>query len=179
MSKQINTEEIIKAFKKHKPTEYDSILHLGLELKYISEGAFRSVYRIKHSNLVVKLPHIPIPNTGEFDSDYDEDQALETNIQHSIDEVKNIRKVLRNQKYKALHRYMPNVYYSNDEGLILMDYYETFKKWHRHLDDICRMLQHLVDDLKLEKKWENDIHWANLGYDANGEIKLIDVGILS
>jgi hypothetical protein len=138
-----------------------------LRLVHLGTGAFRSVYRIKGTDYVIKFPE---PNNNYL------------GIDHAQDEVKNIEKM---KKIKCLRPHLPKIHhYDRKSGVIVMDYYTRYRdkqankphptrtygdiSWERELiSDLIRILTGV---------WFNDLWDENLKLDKNNIVKFVDVG---
>src|ERR1700688_2699481 len=81
----------LKLIREHRPENLLTASNLGLKLIHVGTGAFRAVYRVKDTNLVIKFP--------DGENDYDA---------HSAFEIKNLQKLYQ---CKALRRHLPKIYF--------------------------------------------------------------------
>jgi hypothetical protein len=173
----MTTREVIKTLKKHKPgTVEDLLIYCGFSLKYEGGGAFREVYHILGTDLVVKVP------INELDED-----SLEwcrgTNVDHANREYTSWKKIMRSKrKYLALQPFMPLFHYFNPEtGIALVERYTNLS--HEDTDDPdiyaeITKLGYLVSDIT--KVDDADIEagkYDNVGFDAAGNLRIIDLGL--
>lgn len=156
--------DIIELFNKyHFESVYD-IKKAGLKIKEIGSGEFRTAYLIE-KQLVAKFP------TGDIR--YCKSNWGHTAIGHSINEVAAIKKVLKTRKFRPMHRYMPEILYFNEEtGVILMHRYDSVSS---DKSIICGMITDLADDIGLNYC---DFHEYNVGINDDGEVKVLDLGLM-
>jgi tRNA A-37 threonylcarbamoyl transferase component Bud32 len=138
---------------------------LGLKLIHVGSGAFRSVYRIKNTNLVIKFPDL---------YEYGED--------HSRDEVRTIKKLY---KYKVLRSYLPKIFYfDHRSSVIVMEYYDKYndrKAGNPHpmrtYGDITWERVLIIELIaKLTGAYFGDLYNINLRLDKNKHVKFVDMG---
>lgn len=149
--------DVVKIFKDHRPMNRQEAEKIGLSLYGARSGSFRSVYRIRDTDLVVKFA---------VDGD---------GIDHNIAEAEACFKILNSKKLKPLHRYMPKIYRSS-EHYIVMKYYRPMTG-----RDISRasvhIMRNMVEDFGFcHPDYGTDLHWRNLGFDTNDQIKFLDMG---
>lgn len=123
-------KKVVKLFRKHRPTDLEDILELGIpnwydiehekdgkiSLTYIGQGSFRKAYRINNLPLIVKL------STG---SDGLKDGS---NLEHTQNEIDAFNWVDTDPKLASIRKYLPKVYYTDHKfGVILMHEYQHYK----------------------------------------------------
>jgi hypothetical protein len=126
---------------------------------------FRSAYRIKDTNLVIKFP--------------DPDESGEW---HSRAEVKTIGRLY---KYKVLRSYLPKIFYfDRRSGVVVMEYYDKYsdrKAGNPHpmrtYGDITWERVLIINLIKrLTGEDFGDLYNANLRLDKNKHVKFVDMG---
>jgi hypothetical protein len=155
---KLDVDQVIALFKEHKPANLDEILDIGLSLHPIGSGVFRNTYQINKLPLIVKIP---------MSISWDE------NVEHSLIEIAKINKIKKDKKYKLLRRYLPEVYYANKQGIILMPKYRMLKYNEGRIvsDFIGNMLFDINGD-------SGDMHSSNVACNADGEYVIIDLGLI-
>jgi hypothetical protein len=148
--------KVINKIRDNNPKTVKELIKLGIKCKLISSGAFRDVYKILTVPLVIKFPT------------YDDGK------EHTLNEVKAVKKIKRLRKYKELKRFMPEIYHSNSAGVILMYEYKPLDG-----DVIISQLMAIIVKLIYQgEPWEDnfDVHSGNLGLDEDGNVVFIDLG---
>jgi hypothetical protein len=170
----MTTQEVIKTLKEHKPeTVEDLIIYCEFPLKHEGGGAFREVYHILGTNLVVKVPII--------DTDFTDD-CFSNNIEHARIEYRSWKRIMRSKrKYKSIQPLMPEFHYFNAKtGIALVERYTNLSKEDMEDPDICcevARLGYLVSSIT--KVTDVDIEtskYDNIGFDVSGNFKIIDLG---
>lgn len=164
--------EVLKLLKKHKPkTAEEFKSKIKYPLKKLGSGAFRTTYHIKGTNLVIKFPYV---DDTYCDGDYNDSCE---NIEHTQEEITNIRNINKKAKYKALRPFMPKIHYTDfRHGIIVMEKYKPArygkisKLWGSFINTI-------IDAIEETRDTWSDLHACNLGIDELGNYKIIDLGI--
>lgn len=156
---------VTKLFEEKAPKTILDVEALGLKVKEIGNGEYRTVYRIIGLPLVVKVPN----NTGR------------EGRKHGTAEYRTIKRITRStKKYVKLQRYMPKVYNFNAKtGVTLMHHYRPVSRTYRYA--ISGLLNSLVDLVwpYAAKGHECDIHGANVGMSDENKPVLLDLGYFS
>lgn len=125
-------------------------------LRYLGEGSFRVAFEIIDYPLIVKVP---------LTSCY-------SDMHHANEEWNWIEKVDRYPQYRALRKYMPKVYYFDEDcGLMIMRKYQRVK-----VSLGTAALDRLV--LQTTGATGHDIGSNNMGKDDKGNLKILDVALL-
>lgn len=157
---KIDTLQLATLLNNEKPKSLKDFASIGLKLYHIGNGAYRTVYKIKDSNFVIKIP------------------KRKSDRAHAAGEMQTINIILKaKRKHKVLKKYMPNVlYYDKYSGIIVMEQYKI--KSYKESHAIVRCLMDIIDI-----KWsfsasaeDADVHSANIGFDKKGNPKFIDMG---
>lgn len=160
----INDQNIIQVISKKKPKTLAAFKRLGYELELLGRGVFRTVYRIKDTDYVIKIPN---------------DKA---GIIHSQSEYNACCEIQSNRKYRILWKYIPNFeYYDEDRGILVMPYYYPVDVGTKKARKLGRALAGVMCDLfkRVWKKHEGrsiDIHDGNVALTKYGEPVMIDMG---
>lgn len=157
------TQELaLKIIVDRKPKSEADLLDCGFTLKQLSigMGAFRRVYLIVGTGLVVKVPQQWSPKRCR---------------RHSVHEVQAIRKVQRAKRgpLVELQTYMPEIYYYRPQtGLIVMKRYKGAgsAKLHRRCTELSGKVR-----MAFNSDWP-DISSRNCGIDIDGSLKILDGG---
>jgi hypothetical protein len=164
--------EFIKWLKRHEPRHIKDMRGCTYNLRFMKNGAFRSAYTIDSLDMVIKFPNETIYNSGK------------ENIRHSLQEVEAWKKITSHKRYYVLRRYLPNLYYSNKYGVVVMEKYKTREELEEcdrtRLCAMCRILDNLYEDLiprSDKRRIGSDVHGSNVGFDEFGECKLLDLGL--
>jgi hypothetical protein len=153
--------KIINEIRDNNPKTVKELRKLGIKCKLISGGAFRNVYKILTVPLVIKFPNC--------------DEGKE----HTLNEVKAVKKINRLRKYKKLRQFMPEIYHSNASGVILMHNYTVLEAFTYEYKEVVSGLMFIIIELIYAgEKWDEDfdVHGGNLGFDENYDVKFIDLG---
>lgn len=160
-------DRVLKLIDTYRPRNAeDALIACSLPLKYVGDGAYRYAFEIVGTNLVIKFPK---------GTDM---EPTNVNIQHSIIEYRSVTKVLKSKarKMQALKKYMPKMYYCNQDGVVVVRKYKLLStgprhdRWRSDLSvKICKALQLFSGDI------ENS---GNIGIDGRGTLKILDAGYL-
>jgi len=164
---------VVNDFRKNKPATKEDVQEMGLKLRPIGEGAFREVYQIKGCNLVVKIPMSEYDaSTGSPLKDY--------HSEHSQEEMLWYTKIMRNYKYKKLRKYMPEIYYYHENGLILMKKYRKFHYGcnYRRINILEQILNDIFNFILRENRnWRDLNNTGNIGIDnETDQLVILDLG---
>src|ERR1700675_3136620 len=156
----------LKLIRQHRPENLLTVTNLGLNLIHVGSGAFRSAYRIKDTDLVIKFPQESDKRYAKF---------------HSAAEV---RKIKHFTQYKSLRPHVPKIYYHDTKtGVIVMKRYYPISKSEGPLvnhhndgefDWRLLLIGKLIKDLT-GKSFE-DGSGSNLAVDEKNVLKFIDIG---
>ena len=147
---------------KHHPKTLKDFKKIKLELIPLSRGAYRTAYRIKGSNVVVKIP-------------VSDDSS---NLVHAREEIKAINQIKRFKRKNAkIIKMLPEIYYFDDKsGVTAMKYYKKIR------GNLAYTVSGLVEDI-IELIYPKDtyvggmdIHGSNVHVDENGNTIIIDLG---
>jgi len=165
-------EHIKHVMKLEKPeTVEDLLINCGLSLKFIGEGAFRFVFKVVGTGLVMKVPML-IDEQTEMGAQYDH-----TPFDHAMIEWAYRKKVMRYKKYEFFRPYMPAYHYIvPSTGVMLTDYYKPVSyartKYNAEIERIIDKLAEMgIDDGDVgpDKK-------DNYGLTRDGKLKILDLG---
>jgi hypothetical protein len=167
-----NANRITRILKKEKPESiYDLLLDCGLSLKFLGDGAFREVFKIVGTGLVVKVPRTD-GELMEMSAGY-----AHTPVDHAHAEWDHRKKVMREKKYEFFRPYMPALHcLVPSTGVLLADYYRplpyTRTKYDAEIDQIIGSLAAIgVNDGDVAKDKKD-----NYGIDRDGKLRIIDLG---
>ena len=159
---------VLSRVRKQHPARPEDFKKLGIVVKPIGAGAFRTVYRVKDTPLVVKFP---LPGTD-----------FVINKIHSRTELGRIKKFRR---FGWMRKYLPKVYYHNSKtGVSIIEYVDDSKKLilrgvmstsqQQRMQGMCDMVQELIYRLTGTKM--TDITDDNVRFDQRRRVaKLIDL----
>jgi hypothetical protein len=158
------TKKVVDLFKKAKPNSIREIKKLGFSVRRVGNGAFRDVYSLRKTGLIVKIVQ----------------DSYGCNLDHHRDEIKAYTKIMTNRKYKLLHKYMPEIYYYED-GIVLM---KEYKKFHTYGYDDTRInavgsaLLDLFNTVMSQKRnWRDFNNHGNIGLDfKTDQLVILDLG---
>jgi len=124
-------------------------------MRLLGKGLFRSGYKIKGCDLVIKFP-----------GDDAEDK------QHSRAEIRRLRRL---RKAGTLGEFLPEVfYYDPKSGVVVMRYYREFENFEKQADAMGRMIQKLI--FRIARVRCTDIHTENVRKRDMKDAVLIDLG---
>lgn len=168
-TKQIR--KLVRILRKHRPTSAEGLSCLGLKWKESNNGVFRSVYTFPDfPGAVLKLPL----REGE--------SAFSGGVVHARREIRSMRRARRRKALRHFRRYIPDVFWCDYKtGAILMRHYDAREC---SLDGTAGDLWRAEDKI-LENMFQdtarsrfNDTGRWNFGYDARGQLKLLDWGLV-
>lgn len=160
--------DVIRRLRKEQPVSALEVLdNCRLPLQHIGAGAFRDVYHVLGTSLVLKIPRYGL--NGQPEDDY------ETNIQHARDEYAIWKRITNSKrKYKHFKQYMPEiVYFNKGTGLIVTRMYTKVKSRRLHRKLVSKLDENMA---ALMGHTTADIHMTNVALDNKGNLKLIDLG---
>jgi hypothetical protein len=156
-------KKIISKMKQYQPMFADEFERMiGPELQDIESGCFREVFRITGTNTIIKFPL--------------QDETGKCCITHSRREIRRIKQIMRNKKYKHIRRYVPKMhYYDYTNGILIMQLASEVgkipKEVSKPIEDLFKDTFPCISNLP-------DAQSTNLGYDGRGQIKLLDWGCI-
>src|SRR6266705_5037212 len=129
---------ILRQVRTHNPARPEEFRARGIRLQKLGTGAFRTVYRIVDSPLVVKFP---MPGTD-----------FTVNKIHTRTELARIRKFRR---FRWMRKYLPRVYYSNSvTGVSIIEFIDDKQQMmnrgsmstsqQQRMQGVCDMVQELI-----------------------------------
>lgn len=153
----MSPERVSKILKKARPKTDSEILKL-LPITCIGGGCSRNVYRVKGTEVVIKVPY----RTGRS---------------HARREISRINQIMSCKKFRHLQRYIPKIYYScYKTGIIAMERLAVMrisKLGEAKEEIIARMFED-----SFERSFNSmDIHLLNMGKNKKGQIKCFDLGL--
>jgi hypothetical protein len=147
-------QKFIKVIKKYQPKNIDEMRDLkhylssDTSFRFVGEGAFRNVYKVRNQPVVVKF------------------SCGESSLSHTLQELKAF---LRMKKSSILRKHVPKIYYADkNTGLIVM----------RHYSKISRSFRDYGEDLNLRRVFEepDDLSYKNIAKDGRGTVIFLDAG---
>lgn len=159
---------VLRKVRKNHPAGPEDFKKLGIRIRPLGVGAFRSVYRVNGVNLVVKFPR---PGTDFI-----------INKIHTRTELARIKKFRR---FGWMRKYLPKVYYHNSKtGVSIIEFYDDSKQmmtrgiWgnsqQQRMQAMCNMAQDLIHRLTGTRM--TDITDENVRVDQKKRVvKLIDL----
>lgn len=126
-------------------------------LRYLGEGCFRAAFEIIDYPLIVK---VPLTNCY-------------SDLHHANEEWNWIDKVQSETKYKALRKYMPKVYYFDEEcGLMVMRRYKIEASYTKDVEALDKLVKSVTGATG------HDVGSWNVGRDTKGNLKIVDTALL-
>ncbi len=153
-------QTVLRAIIKNRPRTPEEFRKAGIKLRYIDHGVFREVYKIQGCPLVVKFP-------------LNEEQDFAGGVQHSISEVRRIKRLFRIHELKP---HLPKIHYFDKEGgVLVMSYYHRVTP-ERGVELLGKIVQKLVS--KIARVQMADIHADNIRVQkgAAGRLVFVDCG---
>lgn len=159
---------ILSLVRKHNPARPEDFKLLGIRLRKLGSGAFRTVYEIRGLPLVIKFP---LPGTDFI-----------LNKIHTRTELARIKKF---KKFRWMRKHLPRVYYSNPvTGVSIVEFVDDSRYmtdrgvWgnsqQQRMQAMCNMAQELI--YRLTGTRMTDITDENVRVDQKRRvIKLIDL----
>lgn len=159
----MKTDRVVQLVNNFKPVTAQEALYAGLPLKYIGDGAYREVFHIVGTELVIKFPK----------------GGHSCNREHSLHEYKAINRVLKSKakKCQAIKKHMPKVYYCDAHGVMVVRKYKMLPT-KRQSERLRAVLSNRV--CPILKLFDGDLeNSGNVGIDGRGTLKILDAGYLS
>lgn len=155
-------DEVSKLLMENNPRTANELKALGIQVRTLGSGAYRHAYKVLRLPLVIKIPF---------------NQRM--SLKHAEAEIKAIRQIIRLKKYRKLKKYMPNIYFYNPKTRVIgMEYCTT--KINPYLSNIELLLNDLLGEIWPDAATSSvDVHRYNIGFNRNGDIKIIDLGYFS
>lgn len=142
-SRKIPIKYALRKIRSRKPTSPKEFKAIGLTLRYIGSGAFRSVCKIVNCDLVVKFP---------LESD------VPTGRRHTLSEV---RRLARLRKSRVMQPHLPEIFYVDKvKGILVMRYYPKYDSFEEQVDSMGRLIQRLI--YAHTRTRTSDIHTENV-----------------
>jgi hypothetical protein len=160
----LTERQVINKINKWGPLTGQALLDLcEFPVQYVGGGAFRDVYHIIGTDVVVKLPR--------KGANYARNK---THARHEILIWNRIFKAKTGDELAGFKQYLPNIRACDTKtGVMVVRKYEKLKGRHD------KMLMALEQKVKEVFDIPNgDIHHNNVGVDKEGNIKIIDLGLL-
>ena len=144
--------------RKHNPQTAAQIRRLGVPLRKIGDGAFRTAYAIPHLNVVVKIPQM----------------QLGACVYHAKSEIAGFSRVRRERRFSSIRKHLPKIYYHNyATGIVIMERLRTSRGSETHDHVLLREKMKRCFRARNGRDWG----WDNFGFDKKGHIKIIDLGL--
>jgi hypothetical protein len=110
------TRRALRLIRKGQPKTVEEAASLGIGLDEVGKGAFRTAYRIRGTNLLIKFPLM-----YNYGASGREDWNNKEGKNHTRMEVKKIRALM---KFPIMRKHIPPVYYFNGrDGIVVTRYY--------------------------------------------------------
>lgn len=140
-------------------SEAGLLVGCGFTLTNIGSGAFRNVYALRGvPDFVIKVPN------------------SKSGLEHARCEMVAYRRVMRSKKkYLAVQKYLPTIlYWGSKSGVMVMQKYKVAygRKHEKKIEPIRLMFEELFGND------DSDIWNSNVGTDADGNYKVIDLGLV-
>lgn len=164
----LTLSRIIHSLERNRPNSAQKLLDAcNFPLKHIGGGAFRDVYQIIGTDILVKIPRFGLDST----------EPTLTNLEHSREEFKAWKKIRRSKskKWSHLKEHLPEfLYHDWNTGVTLVRKYSPVR-YSRAVANWCADMENSVTDMF--NTLSADLHYANLGRDKNGTFRFIDLGL--
>lgn len=168
----MTNKEIKAKMEKHKPfTPQDAMRKCGLTLRFIGAGSYREVYDIVGTNWVIKFPltEWDIKRYGPL-VDW-----LRKHRIHSHYELNAYYKIKTTSRMRGLRKYLPKMLWSDwKTGVIIVE--KSYQLYGSDDDAVEAQLVHY--EFAKHFKRLTDILPHNVGRNAKGQVKAIDLGLL-
>lgn len=158
-SRKIPIKYALRKIRSRKPSTPKEFKAIGLPLRFIGSGAFRSVRKIVNCDLVVKFP---------LESD------VPTGRKHTLSEV---RRLARLRKSRVMQPHLPEMFYIDKvHGILVMRFYPKYDSFEEQADSMGRLIQRLI--YAHTRTRTSDIHTENVNRRRtnNEGAVLIDLG---
>jgi hypothetical protein len=132
-------------------------------MRLLGAGLFRSGYKIRNCDLVIKFP-------GK--DDVKPSVGGKENRDHSLQEVRRLKRLMKDG---TLNRFLPEIFYHDKKtGVVVMRYYPPFKDFEELADALGRMIGHLI--FRVTRVRCTDVHTENVRRGQYDRAILIDLG---
>jgi hypothetical protein len=158
---------IIRFFQIYKPRTKEEIKKLGIKLTLLNFGAFREVFTVKGTNLVVKIPRVTTLGSPQ------------SNIDHAKQEIDAYRRVFKRKSLKALRPFMPKFHYMDyRSGIVVVEKYKS-ARYSKISNIAINIISKVIEEVTEKDATEEvDLFIPNIGTDMHGNYKFIDLGLL-
>lgn len=161
MTRTLTFDNIVSAIRKKKARSAAEVLMCGFTLRYVDSGRYRNVYHIVGSDYLVKIPI------------WTNKRSNDASKAHAKAEYAAYRRIKKAARYKVLQPLMMEEVAITAEGVMVVRKY-------RSVGRITRAERTFKQNVaKLAGKLFNgyvDLHDANYMRDADGNLKIIDLG---
>lgn len=140
-------------------------LNAGLPLSLLGSGAYRRVYDIPGTKLVVKFPNFEYLTAEEC-------------IKHSVKEYEAVTKVMvsRSKAYAPIKKHMPKIHFCNPlTGVLVVNKYKLLGA---DKGEARRLLSLKIKTASNVSGILDIQNGGNVGVDGRGTLKVIDAGYL-
>lgn len=155
--------QVVSRLRRHKPTSELALLKVcKFPLRFIGNGVFRDVYEILDTGYVLKMPN------GQ------------SSVEHAVNEYRAWRQIKRSRrvKFKSIKPHLPEIlYFSEHSGLTLMPKYEE-PEWGTYEKEMDRLETAVREAFGAEEADLGSEKWDNFGVDKDGNLRIIDLGVL-
>jgi hypothetical protein len=157
------TRRALRLIRWGQPKTVEEAASLAIGLYEVGQGAFRTAYRIRGTNLLIKFP-LMYNYGGPKELWHDKDGKNHTRM-----EVKKIRALL---EFPIMRRHIPPVYYFNSRDGVMVTKYYSKSKW------VSSATNNLVSDMVKEYCGVTlgDLTPDNLRTEPMGNLIFLDLG---
>lgn len=148
------TKEILRLIRRHEPATTKDFRSLGMSIRKIGKGLFRTSYRITDTSLIVKIPN----NLS--------------GIVHTRYEVSRINSL---KKHRLMQPHLPTIYWWGKEtGVLVMMYYPKFDSHEDQVDSLGMFISKLI--FAAIRVDVSDLHSENIHKGPRRTSVIIDLG---
>lgn len=160
----MKVKDIISIVSKSNITSPVTALEAGLPLKLLGTGAYRKVFELVGTGMVIKFPNPEYLQLAEC-------------ISHSVKEHRAVTKILasKSKRYASIKKHMPKVHYCNPvTGVLVVRKYKVLPA----TKNAARVALSLKIRNILHRSVLDVNNGGNVGIDGRGTLKVIDAGYL-
>jgi hypothetical protein len=150
----------LRKIRRVRPKQASDLRAAGFTLRLLGCGVFREAFKVGNCDLIIKFPL------------QDDESEIEDCKRHTRTEVARLRRLAR---HGVMRRFLPKIhYFDSKNGVIVMQYYPSFRDREEQVDALGKMAQALI--FKSTKIRCTDIHSENVHRKGKKDAVIIDLG---
>lgn len=161
----MNVKTVLGIVSRHNVKTAVDALDAGLPLQLLGSGAYRKVYDIVGTRLIIKFPNPEYLKEAEC-------------IKHSIKEYEAVCKVMssKDKRYSSIRKHMPKIHFCNPiTGVLVANRYQLLAVGRA---EDRRLLSLKIKSITSPQNILDVNNCGNVGVDGRGTLKVIDAGYI-